>query len=141
MTLDCTDVQSEDQLSYIFNQTFPVTEFNKFRINSSDTITFLDSINNAGLTFEVVNLSPGPFALMAVSEYFLLASKQTLTELTIRDSQLTTDTFPFLSLNLYPALSVLDLSGSAISVVPPLLGSMEYVDLGYGNISEITPGW
>ena len=85
MVLDSKLIESETDLPNIFLQEFPVKTFSEFRINSTSVLTNLD-FSLQGLTFEVINFSPGPLSIASISDFLFLDSADVLTSITITDS-------------------------------------------------------
>lgn len=120
ITVDCTEVDSEEQLAAVFQQDFPVKELYQFSMANNSAVKTLDNFLN-GVTFDRVSLEPGPFVLETVSEQFLLALKDTLQYLSISYSNLTTEQFPFAVLPSMNLLETLRFYGSEFNSIPPIL--------------------
>ena len=138
--LDCTQVESEEQLSQVFQQNFPVKDFFKFEMTTNSRILTLDVPTN-GVSFEYVDLFPGPFSLEAVGENFFLDSVDTLTDIRIHDTNLTTEGFIFSSMAAFPNLDMVDLSQSRLSYLPDLQNdNLRVFGAGFTDISTLNPG-
>lgn len=119
VNLDCTLVESDEQLQAVFKEGFPTKSLYQFNMVNNSAITLFHDFLN-GVSFEKVNLSPGPFALEAISNNFLLDINDTLNELNIVDSRLTTEFFPFYLLPYMNQLESLYILGSNIDRIPEI---------------------
>lgn len=118
--LDCTAVESEEQLANVFQQEFPFKALRGFNMSENSDIRVLDNVLN-GISFTSIDLSPGPFALEAISDYFLLSIKETLSSIDIFASQLTSSQFPYAILDEMTKIDHVHIHGSQITWMPKIL--------------------
>lgn len=137
VSLDCTLVESKDQLAAVFQQDFPVKELYKFSMANNTAVEILGNILN-DVTIQRLELYPGPFALEHISEYFLIGSKDVLSDIRIRDSALASNNFPFAVLSTFEALESLEVVRSNLTWLPNITGSgLRVVRLIFGQTEEI----
>lgn len=141
LNLDCTHVESEEQLAAVFQQEFPVKEFYKFTMDINDKIKEIGNVLN-GVSFQVISLEPGPFTFDLISEYFFLDNKDSLTQLTIHSSQISSDTFPFAILSVMNKLEYMHFHGNnLITWLPQILAPVAtVVGFDYGLVRTIESG-
>lgn len=134
--LDCTLVESEEQLAAVFQQEFPVTALSEFFMGNNDAISVLGNFVS-GVTFQSIRLEEGPFVLEQITESFISDSVGTLTNIKIMNSQLTSDNFPFELLSMMESLEILYIDTSLISSIPPLTApSSLYLVNGLTDVIE-----
>lgn len=139
--LNCTNVESDEQLAAVFRQEFPAKELHKFYIARNDKLKVIGNILN-GITFQGIYFGNGPFTIEIISEYFLLANKESLTELLIGGTKIISETFPFAILDEMKKLKYLHLHGNAlITWIPKITApTVTYTDIDYGTLDTIETG-
>ena len=139
LTMDCSAVESIEQLATIFTQNFPVKEFYMFMINNNDKIQLLPDVFN-GVSFRYLELYKVP-NLAQITNYALADSRDTLENIHIYNSLLTEDTFPFSTLDQYTKLSYLYIYYCNIYFLPAFKSpSLQTLTIVYGHISELPAG-
>lgn len=132
INLDCTELESEDQLAAVFQQEFPVKNLNEFRMSNNSAILMLKNVFN-GVSFESVVLAPGPFALASISEYFFLEMRSFLRHFQLENSNLISDSFPFATIPAMEVLETLLIEGSRFTWIPkiysPTIGVLGFTGL------------
>ena len=137
--LDCTLIQSEDELQAIFEEDFPVTEFASFEMRYNDFLTSLNVSTN-GVSFEIILLQPGPFSLSEISEEFLTSSADTLGDISIYLAPNLVE-FPFSVLDSLEKLEGLYFAETGIANIPKLSSdSLATLFVPEGKLSEIAEG-
>ena len=136
LVLDCSDVESSEQLAEVFKHDFPVKQFNVFQIIFNNNIQYLIDVFN-GVSFEYIYLSQVT-NLREVSKYALFDSRNTLKEIHVHYALLDENTFPFDTLDEFPKLTFVVMDGTNINIWPAFSSSsITGVQFLYGNISEI----
>lgn len=140
ISLNCTDVESEEQLASVFQQDFPVKTLHEFRMNENHAIKVLGNALN-GVTFRNVILYPGPFAIEAVSEYFLVDSLDILEIFHIHNSNLTSDLFPFNTFNFAKRLDIYFIDLCKLTWIPPIRGPLiTELSFDFATVKAVEPG-
>lgn len=116
--MNCTDVESEEQLVSVFQAEFPFKTFKSFYMGPNAGIKFFGDIFN-DVTFEEVEVVRAT-NLELVSQYWLYGSRDTLRYLAITHSKLHSETFPFISMDAYTKLETLYITYANLTMVPPL---------------------
>lgn len=139
LMLDCSDVESSDQLAAIFMQNFPFKQFKEFRIYDNNNIQYLSEIFN-GLSFQEIYLRNVP-NLARITDYAFIESRNTLESIYIHTSALDENTFPFGTLHGFTKLNSLYIYINNINIWPAFNSStIESADISYGNISALPAG-
>lgn len=138
--LNCSAVQSEEELALVFQQDFPMKNFSQFDLNSNPNISYLGPISN-GISFERIYLDFN-VNLTMITDEFLLDSLNTLKFLQIKFSQLYRATFPFSMLPFFNKLETLNIESSELlTSIPKLESDSLRVMSFYGSaISTLEPG-
>ena len=138
--LDCTDVESDEQLEQIFQADFPVKFFYEFQVHRSDSLVNLNFTTN-GVSFEHFYFAVGPFAIETVTEDLFTDSALVVETIGFEYSRITDGNFPFDSLSNYPSLYFLDLYGGELTTVPRIVSfSLTGLVLGRNRITAVEPG-
>ena len=139
LTLNCSAVESDEQLAAIFTQNFPVKEFYMFMINNNDKIQLLPDVFN-GVSFRYIRLYNVP-NLAQITNYALADSRDTLENIHIYNSILTEDTFPFSTLDQYTKLNHLYIEYCNIYFLPAFnSSSLQTLIIKYGHIDVLPAG-
>lgn len=140
LQLDCSDIQSDEDLARVFQQEFPVKEFWRFYIMHNDKIQQLTDIFN-GVTFRDISLIDVP-NLTFLSDNLLFESRSVLEGINILESQLSEDTFFIPVLSIYTKLKYLMMSHSNFTYIPRELESESLNNIGFtsGSISTLPAG-
>ena len=142
--LDCTEVPSEERLAEVFQQDFPVKDFDTFYINTTNSLVNLDFDLN-GVTFRKVKFSDGIYdgssTIETISAGLFAGSVDTLEILRVRSSNLTTEGFPFSSLSQYTRLRDVTIDGSNVETIPKVESStLEYFGIQNSKVISLSPG-
>ena len=121
LRLDCSAVESLEQLSDVFRHDFPVKHFNQFWIDNNSNIQYLADIFN-GVSFTSIQMN-NVLNLREISKFAFFDSKYTLEILYIYCSALDEKTFPFRTLNEFPKLSSLTIAAGNIYFWPVFVSS------------------
>ncbi|CAL4185140.1 unnamed protein product [Meganyctiphanes norvegica] len=114
MDLECSAVESEEQLKQIFKADFPFKNFHQFDLHWNNNIKVLEAGVLNGISFEIINIC---FTDLEVVELHALNScYETATELILYGNKITS--FPFDELSLFSKLSYFDISANSVSVIP-----------------------
>ncbi len=136
LTMDCSDVQDENELWHIFGAYFPTTAFYELNIGHNEGLKVLENGVFHDVSFQVIDI--GNSAMQNVESESLRSSLSTLTDIFITYCQLAT--FPFERLLEFTSLTELSLYGNNIPSIPPLSSStLKHLDLGYNPFSSLPP--
>ena len=139
LTMDCSVVESDEQLAAIFTKNFPVKNFYMFLIYNNDKIQLLSDVFN-GVSFRYLELFSVP-NLAQITNGALADSRDTLENVEIYNSSLTEDTFPFSTLDQYTKLNYLKIYSSNMNFLPAFKSpSLQTLIIGDGHISELPAG-
>ncbi|XP_018023907.1 oplophorus-luciferin 2-monooxygenase non-catalytic subunit [Hyalella azteca] len=138
LILECVGVQSSDQLAQVFQVDFPEKKFYNLFLDESPDVRVLGDIFN-DVSFEIIELYNS--GIEFISEYAFIGSLNSLRRLHITSSLLHENTFPFLTINSYPNLTVLDLFTNEISGIPALYSaSVEALSIRDTKVTSIKAG-
>ena len=139
LMMDCSAVESIDQLGAVFRQEFPFKEFKEFRIENNYNIEFLPDVFN-GVSFKFIYFN-NVVNLAQITNYAFLDSRNVLENIQIFHSALNVNTFPFDTLYEYPKLTYLRISWSYINYLPPFNStSLQTLAVFSGKISVLLAG-
>lgn len=140
VSLDCSDVTSNQQLVSVFEEDIPVKGMASFTIRSNEHVTQLGDTFN-GVTFRSITLDGLP-NLRFVSQYFLHGCEDTLEELTLYYVPLMgTASFPFLTLDHYSRLTEIHMTHANLTQVPEITSaSLEYLSIHDNPIRSVPAG-
>lgn len=138
--LDCTNIESDAQLANVFQQDFPIKQLQGFYMTENLALRALGNVLN-GVSFERIDIHPGPFELAVISDYFLLDCKDTLSFFRLDGSNLISGGFPFSTLDEMEDLEMLTIMGNNFTWIPKLYGpkitDLRFID---GRTETIEPG-
>ena len=140
LQIDCSDVQSDDDLARVFQQEFPMKEYWRFFIYQNSHIRYLNNTFN-GVTFREIALDYVS-DLAYVSDNALAESQFTLEVLFIQDSKLNEERFSIPLLGIFKKLRYFFIGDSAFANFPETLVS-ESLNTFYfptGSLSLLSPG-
>lgn len=120
MVMDCSAAENEEQLQNAFLADFPTREFRTFNMKYNKNVTQLGDVMQ-GTTFLVIGL--GYSELEVITEDCFIASVNTLWQLAVSGSRLTTNNFPFSSIGSYSQLLELQVADSRLDTFPDLSSS------------------
>ena len=140
LQLDCSDVQSDDDLARVFQQEFQMKQFWRLYIKDNDTIEYLDDIFN-GVTFRDIHLDDVP-NLTFVSHYALAENQFVLERITIHNSKLNETSFSIPLLETFKKLQYLEIGKSAFTKFPETLvsESLNSFFFQHGSLSHLCSG-
>ena len=139
--LDCTGLQTEEELTAIFQQDFPVKEFYLFEMRRTGDIRVLGDVFN-GVTFQQIDIIPNTVSqIEQVHPNFLLSNADVLLQLHLRNSLLTSEGFPWEVVGNLTKLRILALDINQLTDIPPLHRETLY-EFAYlrSNVTELKPG-
>ena len=138
--LDCSLVQSDDDLARVFQQKFPLKELWQFYIYNNDRIHYLTDILN-GVTFREIFLHSVP-NLTFVSDNVVVENKLVLESIYIHNSKLSEETFFVPLLEILKKLRYFYMGDSAFTNFPEALvsESLETFQFRHGTLSHLSPG-
>ncbi|CAL4236287.1 unnamed protein product [Meganyctiphanes norvegica] len=114
MDLDCSKVESEDQLRQIFKADFPSKNFTKFNLQHNKHVTVLESSIFNGVSFEVITVYNNELEVIEVNA--LDSCYETATYVNFRDNKISA--FPFDELSSFSRLDTFGISGNSLNVIP-----------------------
>ena len=139
LNLDCSDVESFDQLAAVFMQDFPFKTFNEFQILSNINLQYLTDIFN-GVTFRSIYLSYVT-SLRKITTYAFFESTDTLENIYIYGTALDENSFPFSTLDQFPKLESLTIDSSNISYWPAFdSSSIRTLSFRINHVSTLPAG-
>lgn len=139
LALDCSLVESAEQLAEVFMQDFPVKEYFQLEIVRNDKIEVLSDIFN-GVSFRNIYFFNVTNLREITSDAFA-DSINYLEEIYIFSSALDENTFPFNSLEEFSYLVFLTIGDSQIKVLPAFnSSSIESINFSDGNVAELPAG-
>ncbi|CAL4067996.1 unnamed protein product [Meganyctiphanes norvegica] len=114
MDLDCSAVESEDQLKQIFKAYFPVKKFVSFSMYENSNIKVLEAGVFNGISFERIEIQ---FSHLEVIELQALDScYETAWNIDVCCNMITS--FPFDELSHFPKLRYFDIRSNSLSMIP-----------------------
>ncbi|XP_064085199.1 oplophorus-luciferin 2-monooxygenase non-catalytic subunit-like [Macrobrachium nipponense] len=132
--LDCSQVQSSEELRGVFNQSFEDPHFHFFMAQNTRGLRRLEGGTFGEATFKSFFFLNGD--LEVVEPNVFLGSRGFLQYLTLDRQNLTT--FPYEEISQHGILRTLSFSGNRISAFPTLeSSSLESLDLSFNPISDI----
>lgn len=117
IVMDCSEVETEEQLQNAFLADFPTREYQHFYMHHNWNITRLSNVFQ-GTTFRIVYLNQ--VAVEVITDDCFIASADTLLSLVIDGSMLNTSSFPFNTIGNYSKLTLLDVTSSKLDSFPDL---------------------
>ena len=139
LTMDCSAVESDEQLAAVFLKEIPVKEFYKFQIVNNDKIELLPDVFN-GVSFRYIELYFVP-NLAEITNFALADSRDTLENIYIFYSALTEVSFPYSTLDQYTKLNYFYIYTSNINIIPLFRSSsLQTLSIAGGYISELPAG-
>ncbi|CAL4079126.1 unnamed protein product [Meganyctiphanes norvegica] len=136
MDLNCSAVESEEQLKQIFKADFPFKIFKKIVIYGNDNIKVLEAGVFNGISFERIDIEHNHLEVIELQA--LDSCYETATEIDLYFNKITS--FPFVELSHCSNLSHFDISDNALSMIPADafngLAALETLILG-GNSAKI----
>ena len=137
--LDCSAVESIDQLAAVFRQEFPFKQFKELRIYHNEYIQFLSDIFN-GVSFSSVDLR-NMSNLVQITNGVLRDSRNYLQTISVETSALDENTFPFGTLHEYPRMTSLSIRKNNIQFLPAFISStLKSLIVDYGHITVLPDG-
>ncbi|CAL4249931.1 unnamed protein product, partial [Meganyctiphanes norvegica] len=112
--LDCSDVESEDQLKQIFKADFPVKNFRRFILKSNDNLNVLESYVFNGISFEELTCNYNQLEI--IETHALDSCYETATQLDFRGNNITA--YPFEELKHFSKLNVFSISKNLLNMIP-----------------------
>ena len=140
LQLDCSDIESDDDLARVFQQEFPMKEFWRFYILDNDNVEYLTDLLN-GVTFRDITLNNVP-NLTFVSDYALAENQFVLEKIQILNSKLNEKTFSIPLLGILEKLRYFYMGDSAFTNFPKMLVSESLDSIGFelGSLSSLSAG-
>ncbi|CAL4064228.1 unnamed protein product [Meganyctiphanes norvegica] len=114
MDLDCSAVESEEQLKQIFKADFPFKNFNQFNLTGNNNIKVLELGVFNGISFEIIHIEEN--SLEVIELHALDSCYETATEIYLYHNKITS--FPFDDVSLFSKLCYFTLSYNPLSVIP-----------------------
>ena len=138
--VDCTNAETSSQIATAFQQQFPLPQYGRFVISGDSSITSLDFSTNGVAFSEFIIESTTP-SLESISASVFEDSAEVVKQITIINSSLTTQGFPFERLQSYTVLDNLNIQNSKIAEVPNIVStSLDTLFLNVNDIQGINPG-
>lgn len=139
LDLDCSSVESYNQLTEVFRQDFPVKEFNEFRIENNDNIQYLADIFR-GVSFRYIFLNIMQ-NLIQIENYAFFDSRNTLENIYISRTALDEKHFPFDTLDQFVTLSSLSVTRSNVTYWPAFNStSIKSISFSSNYVSALPSG-
>ncbi|CAL4208524.1 unnamed protein product [Meganyctiphanes norvegica] len=112
--LECSAVESEEQLKQIFKADFPLKNFRKFFVEKNDNIKVLEVGVFNGISFEVIDIINSHLEVIELNA--LDSCYETVTMIHLVGNKVTS--FPFDELSYFSKLRTFDVSGNSLSMIP-----------------------
>lgn len=125
MDIDCSQVESEDQLAQVFSSNIPFPKFNKLVIEGNPHLTVLRNGDLGPASFQIIEMTSG--VLEEVQDGALSMSYSTATRIDLQVNRLSK--FPFHEIPSFTALTTLWLNLNSLSEFP-LITSDSLTDIG-----------
>jgi len=125
MDIDCSQVESEDQLAQVFSSNIPFPKFNKLVIYRNPHLTVLRNGDLGPASFQIIEMTSG--VLEEVQDGALSMSYSTATRIDLQVNRLSK--FPFHEIPSFTALTTLWLNLNSLSEFP-LITSDSLTDIG-----------
>ena len=139
LILDCSDIESIDQLVAVFMKEFPSKVFEEFLIDTNNNIQYLSDIFN-GVTFRIIHLH-NVNMLSYITMYAFFDSIDTLEMIYISGSALDENSFPFSTLGQFSKIVSLSIDSSNISHWPAFdSSSLLMVSFMVNQVSALPAG-
>ncbi|XP_063614449.1 oplophorus-luciferin 2-monooxygenase non-catalytic subunit-like [Penaeus indicus] len=133
MTMDCSDVASEDELARVFSSSLPFTKFFLLKIEGNQNLRVLREGDLGPASFSIININGG---ILEEVQYGALAGSYATAEV-IDLSRNALSALPFHELPLFTSLSTVEVNGNLISAIPVLQSaSLTGLDLRGNLINE-----
>ncbi|CAL4250540.1 unnamed protein product [Meganyctiphanes norvegica] len=114
MDLDCSAVESEEQLKQIFTANFPCKNFNQFVIIFNNNLKVLEAGVFNGISFEIINIEWNNLEVIELKA--LDSCYETATKLNFYFNKITS--FPFIELSQFSKLRDFVISVNSLDVIP-----------------------
>ena len=135
-SITCDGDMTQTDIETVFQATFPVQDLDTFVLSNNKILTELDSSVFCTVTFQAIDVHYDE-NLSQISDSFFVGQENTLRNVSIHNTQLSSDGFPYSSLSLLTYLTYLDLSSNSISSIPVPIPSNSLITLRYeGNVIE-----
>ncbi|CAL4237694.1 unnamed protein product [Meganyctiphanes norvegica] len=113
MSLNCSAVESEDQLRQIFKSYFPFKNYRSFYIKNNNNIKVLESGVFNGISFERIDIT---YSNLEVIELHALdCCYETASEINVEVNRITS--FPFHELSIFSKLSNFNIGYNSVSII------------------------
>ncbi|ROT68494.1 Oplophorus-luciferin 2-monooxygenase non-catalytic subunit [Penaeus vannamei] len=116
MDIDCSQVESEDQLARVFSSTIPFPHFHALYIDGNQRLKVLRRGDLGPASFELIHITGG--VLEEVQEEALSQSYPTLSHIYIQENNVSR--FPFAELPLFTSLVFLQMHTNSLESFPGL---------------------
>ncbi|CAL4197542.1 unnamed protein product, partial [Meganyctiphanes norvegica] len=114
MDLECSSVESEEQLKQIFKADFPFKNFKQFHLHDNSNMKVLEEGVFNGISFEIIKIQHNNLEIIETQA--LDSCYATAREMRLYSNNITS--FPFGELSQFSKLSVFDISDNPLSVIP-----------------------
>ncbi|XP_071542312.1 oplophorus-luciferin 2-monooxygenase non-catalytic subunit-like [Panulirus ornatus] len=132
--LDCSNVESEDQLAQIMGSSFPNPNFRSLTIDGNDNLRVLGAGDLGNTTYTWLDIATS--ALEEIEEGALSGSYATISKIFLRRNKLTS--FPWEDMSLMTHLSYLNLFGNNISGFSNLSSdTLKFLDLSHNPLVTV----
>ncbi|CAL4094802.1 unnamed protein product [Meganyctiphanes norvegica] len=108
MALDCSAVESEEQLKQIFKADFPLKNFREFYFQGNNNLKVLEAGIFNGISFEIINI--GNNDLEVIESQALDSCYEVVTDIFLKANRITF--FPFDELSHFSKLSNFDIDSN-----------------------------
>ncbi|CAL4067474.1 unnamed protein product [Meganyctiphanes norvegica] len=133
MDLECSAVESEEQLKQIFKANFPFNNFHQFHLRDNNNIKELEAGVFNGISFEIIIIEWN--SLEVIELQALDSCYETATWIYLSYNNITS--FPFDEVSLFSKLRDFTMTDNSLSVIPADafhgLTALENLDIGYNN--------
>ena len=135
--IDCSFIESNEELQRIFTADFPTKRLNKFSLRNSNKVTKLISGVFQSISFEIIEIEQED-AFGLIEPLALTGSIFTLQHLRVVYTRISENTFPFSMIGEFRNLKILELYGNYITSIPKIESfSLEELSLNDNRITTI----
>lgn len=137
MVMNCSAVESEDQLARVFSSNIPFTKFYKLEIEGNQNLKVLRKGDLGPVSFQSIHIEKGVLEEVQYEAFAQSYATAESIDLTLNN----VSAFPFEELPLFTSLVNLLLTDNSIPIIPMLQSdSLNYINLVRNLFSEIPVG-
>ncbi|CAL4153242.1 unnamed protein product, partial [Meganyctiphanes norvegica] len=136
LDLECSSVESEEQLKQIFKADFPFKNFREFKVQGNNNLKVLEAGIFNGISFERIDIGNNNLEIIELQA--LDSCYEVTTAIFLKSNRITS--FPFDELSHFSQLNHFDIGRNSLSVIPTDafngLTALDYLDIS-NNYAKI----